>query len=178
MGAGGVEFDVRCLAGGMLVVGHDCEEETAGDLEPYLKVVASADLLVVFDWKGSGGEEVAAEMLAREGLLDRTLVSCEDVVALRRFKRARPTLATALSVERADQAEGAGQPDVDAIMLEHRAAEGHVVAGIRRAGLGLFFWTVNDPWRFAELESLAPDGVCTDRLGVLRGWCQGHGWHP
>ena len=44
------------------------------------------------------------------------------------------------------------------------------VAEIKRAGLGIFAWTVNSPADARRLEAAGVDGVATDHPGALREW--------
>ena len=162
LGAPAVEFDVWNRPDGALVVSHEPGDLPAPPVEPFLDLVAGSDVLLNLDWKGSGQEELVAELLDHRGLVGRTIVSSEDAAALALLKRVLPGVTTGLSVE----TEGipALSETVDAVMLYHRVASTDVTEAIRTAGRGLFLWTVGHPAEFAALLPYSPDGIATDAI--------------
>jgi glycerophosphoryl diester phosphodiesterase len=161
LGAPAVEFDVWNHPDGALVVSHEPGDLPAPPVEPFLDLVAASDVLLNLDWKGSGQEELVAELLDHRGLVGRTIVSSEEAAALARLKRVIPGVTTGLSVETELPALS---ETVDAVMLYHRVASTDVIEAIRAAGRGLFLWTVSHPAEFDALLPYSPDGIATDAI--------------
>jgi glycerophosphoryl diester phosphodiesterase len=189
----GVELDACNLADGSFVVQHDGWLELGSErvalptlqpddprvvaaglqpLEPVLEELADANILIVFDWKGFGAEQEAARLLARYGLVTRTLLSTSVTEALARFRDAEPRLATGLTVPRlSKRMPPAGSLGAlarrwgcSSVMLEKHFVSAPVVSAIREAGLGLFLWTAKTRQEFDELLRFQPDGIMTDAV--------------
>lgn len=191
LGAPAVEFDVCPLRDGTLVISHDAWVEVGSvrfplpNLDPddprvvaaalapagaHLEAMASSTAMLVFDWKGWAGEERAAAAIRDHGLADRTIFSTSNIDSLRRVA-AEPamTIALTLPIGRelapgTDIAALARQAGAAAIMLDKRYASSERTAEVRRAGLGLFFWTAYDLNRYRELLELRPDGIMTGNV--------------
>jgi glycerophosphoryl diester phosphodiesterase len=171
IGAPAVEFDVCNLGDGVWVVTHDRAAATPSmpRVEPFLEVVAGSSLMLNFDWKGKGQEEKIGRLLASFKLIDRTIVSTGDTIALTRIKEASPEVITGLSWDSPIRAIGRAsghsllrESRADALMLDYRIAAPEVVEAVRRAQAGLFLWTASDTATFYSLLSLRPDGIATD----------------
>jgi glycerophosphoryl diester phosphodiesterase len=180
IGARAVEFDVVPLPDGRLAVSHDPYEEgipAPPEVGPFLRVVASSELLLNLDWKGCGGEERVCTLLRRYGLVERTVVSSTDRQALVRLKDALPGVTTGLSVtaEVCRTAPGRSmaparisawirESRADAVMLDRRVASGEAIETVRGAGAGVFLWTAESKETYEKLATLSPDGIATDTI--------------
>ena len=97
------------------------------------------------------------------------LLSSFSIDALLAAKAAAPTLPRALLVDvlPADWEARCAEVGACALHLNHKALTADAVRTIRRAGLGLFCYTVNDPARARVLLAWGVDGFCTDRLDLI-----------
>jgi glycerophosphoryl diester phosphodiesterase len=170
LGAPGIEFDVCSLANGKLVVHHEpslaCE---AGEpVEPYLDLLADADALVLFDWKGDAWEHEAARSLRARGLLERTIFCSTDPRGLLRARTAEPALATGLSVDRPIDPGTLDrlltESGAQAATLSRACVREELAAMLRRTRRGLFVWTFSGHEDAAPFLRFSPDGVITDAI--------------
>lgn len=188
IGAPAVEFDVCNLKDGTLVISHDpwapingkkvpLAQLSPADLghelipcniprvEPFLEVVAGSNLLLNFDWKGNGYEDQVSESLQHYGLLERTVVSAEDIDVMVRLKQADPHVTTGLSLETVEAQQIPAllqESQADAVMLQYSLASPEMVAAVRAENAGLFLWTVRDTATYEYLLQFKPDGIATD----------------
>lgn len=65
----------------------------------------------------------------------------------------------------ADQAAAAG---LDGLNVHYAGVTKDFAQSVRKAGLGLYVWTVNDSAEAARLAKIGVDGITTDRPGWLR----------
>ena len=170
LGAAAVEFDVRSVGAGRLVVAHDPppESATAVAVEPFLEAIARSAVLLNFDWKGPRDEDRVGPLLASYGLVERTIVSADDPRPLRVMKQSMPQLTTGLSWEAALSPDHVPallrEAHADALMLDYHLVSPAIATAVREAGAGLFLWTVPDTATFESLRRFAPDGIATDAI--------------
>jgi glycerophosphoryl diester phosphodiesterase len=98
------------------------------------------------------------------------LFSSFSIAALAAAKKAAPEVPCAMLVKSLPKhwRELAQSLEVSAIDLNHANLDERKTAAVKKAGLGLFTYTVNDAARAQELFSWGVDGICTDRLDLLR----------
>lgn len=92
--------------------------------------------------------------------------SCE---ALRAAQRAVPDLPRACLFDRVplDWCEKLTSLGAVAIDTNHQHLSAKQAHAIKRAGFGLFCYTLNDPERAREVLSWGVDAICTDRIDLL-----------
>lgn len=175
-GCDGVEIDVRLAVGGQPVLSHDPPPgggEACPSLADALALVGAAVCAV--EIKGRGEEAARAARAACKVLLAEAApgprwILAFDPAALLAARDAAPGLGRVLNVKRradASVAEACGATVVD---LERRGVEEAQVAALRRAGLGVWAWVVDDgaeASRFAA-PPLSLDALITEDPVALR----------
>ncbi len=126
-----------------------------------------------------GIEEALVLALRARSLVDRAAVISFDLTSLQAVKRLEPGLracalvgkdyfkaAAALS---ADQiARSLAALGVDGVGVREQNLDRGLYEALRRAGLGVGAWTVDDPARMRQLASLGVDFITTNRPDLLR----------
>jgi glycerophosphoryl diester phosphodiesterase len=127
------------------------------------EIVAQTVARAYADRIGAGGD--------RAGRLrpDVPLLSSFARAALDAARRAAPDLPRGLLSERVP---AAWRDELDrlgcvALHCNHRSLERAQAAEIRRAGYGVFCYTVNDPRRALDLRAWGVDAFCTDRIDLI-----------
>jgi glycerophosphoryl diester phosphodiesterase len=120
-------------------------------------------------------EDAVVSLLERKGALERTLLAAEDDRIMRRIRSRAPGAATSASFgetreffERCFTARLEGYvPEARALQIPERFGDVELVnpatlAAIRRFGLELHVWTVNEESAIERLLRLGVDGVMSD----------------
>jgi glycerophosphoryl diester phosphodiesterase len=190
-----IELDVLREQEGRLIVAHDFDDAMTRqpmDLTEALDLFLEKPLEEVeidCDLKLVGGEAELAGALAGRGLLDRAMVSTQEVESLRKLRQlepdlrlgwtfprtkrdwtqygwARPALKAGLSALRrrypsilAKQGPGL---EVDAVWVFHPIITPKAVEVAHDIGVELMAWTVDDASRMRELLSMGVDGICSN----------------
>lgn len=194
-----VEFDVRGLDDGRLVLVHDRPRKPAPllpTLEEALAFLAGTDAGIHLDLKTRGVEDRVEEALRRHGLLERTLVSTFDVRTLRAFGEIEPGVRLGLTYPR--DRTGLGQRRVaarlvapalaairatlpgriarllaggraTAAVLHWQVVSREIVERCRSLGVAVLVWTVDDRDRVRRLDEMGVDGVITNDPRVFGG---------
>lgn len=131
------------------------------------------------DASGTPGDQDVAEkavvLIEELGMIGRVLISSFNHSYLRRVKSANPDLLTAALVE---------NPAADpARLVRELGALGYNpgierfrpndIPAIRKAGVEVFVWTVNDPQSMRELITNGVSGIFTDFPQILKDILQG-----
>lgn len=97
------------------------------------------------------------------------LLSSFSVAALNAARSEAPELSRAWLTERipAGWQVQAAALGVVAVHTNHQHLTAALAQEIKRAGLGLFCYTVNEPERARELLGWGVDGICTDRIDLI-----------
>ncbi|PHV37579.1 glycerophosphodiester phosphodiesterase [Janthinobacterium sp. BJB304] len=97
------------------------------------------------------------------------LLSSFSIAALEAARQAAPELARGWLVEQIpeDWARTAKDLDVVALHCDHHQLTRALALEVKKAGLGLFCYTVNTPERASELLAWGVDGFCTDRIDLI-----------
>lgn len=194
-GFDGFEMDLQLTADGEVVVVHDESLERTTDWPALVAEVTVADLaqhptpdgpvpmlhelyaaltaykgLWNLELKGEGVAGPALQLAAASPFAARTLVTCMDAQPLREAQRTHPSIPRGLITigwpDEADleeaQAAGCTWLMADEAFLDQGAAQ-----HIRRKGLRLGVWTVNDPERARECVTWGAELVMTDTREVL-----------
>jgi glycerophosphoryl diester phosphodiesterase len=103
---------------------------------------------------------------ARAGL---PLFSSFSSVALRAAQRAAPEIPRACLFDRVplDWCEKLTSLEATAMDVNHQHLSAKQAQAIKRAGFGLFCYTLNDPERAREVLAWGVDAICTDRIDLL-----------
>jgi glycerophosphoryl diester phosphodiesterase len=190
-----IELDVLREQEGTLIVAHDFDDALrrrpmdlteALDLflqEPLDKVEIDCDL------KLPGREAELAGALAGRGLIERTMVSTQEIESLRKLRQLEPDLRLGWTYPKtkrdwtqygwASPALRAGlatlrrrypsilakrgpELDVNAVWVYHPIITPRTVEAARGIGVELIAWTVDDVTRMRELLEMGVDGICSN----------------
>lgn len=118
--------------------------------------------------KAPGAEGAVLELLQRQGLLDRTLLSSFVPSVLVELRRLAPGASRYLLVEEWGPEEERVAREVGAggVCLADAAATAPVLARLREAALPVVVWTVDDAARIEALLGAGVRGVITNRPEV------------
>jgi glycerophosphoryl diester phosphodiesterase len=190
-----IELDVLREQEGRLVVAHDFDDALRRQpmditealdlfLEPPLDEVE-----VDCDLKLAGSEAELVGVLEGRGLLERTMVSTQEIDSLRKLRQlapdlrlgwtypktkrdwtqygwAQPALRAGLSALRrrypSTLAKQAPHLHVNAVWVYHPIITEKAVDLAHDLGLELMAWTVDDPARMRELLAMGVDGICSN----------------
>jgi glycerophosphoryl diester phosphodiesterase len=191
-----IEFDVLRSRDGRLVLAHDYADAERRDcltmeegLEHFAGEAYSGVELDV-DLKLPGYEREVVDGLARNGLLERSLVSTMYEESLDRLGELQPGLRRGWSVPRVKRnyltaplvvripvygmaafmrarlpalaAARIRAGRCEAIMSHHILVSARLVRAVQRAGGQLYVWTVDEAPKIRALEALGVDGVITN----------------
>ncbi len=190
-----IELDVLREQEGRLIVAHDFDEALRRrpmDLTEALDLFLEPPLDQVeidCDLKLAGGEAELAGALAGRGLLDRAMVSTQEISSLLKLRQlepdmrlgwtypktkrdwtqygwAKPALRAGLSALRRRYpsllAKQGPDLQVDAVWVYHPIITPKAVDVAHELGLELIAWTVDDAGRMRELLAMGVDGICSN----------------
>ena len=190
-----IELDVLREQEGRLIVAHDFDDALRRrpmDLTEALDLFLEPpldDVEIDCDLKLSGREAELAGALAGRGLLDRAMVSTQEIDSLRKLRQlepdlrlgwtypktkrdwtqygwARPALRAGLSAlrRRYPSALAKQAPDLklNAVWVFHPIITQKAVDVAHELGLELMAWTVDDAERMRELLAMGVDGICSN----------------
>jgi glycerophosphoryl diester phosphodiesterase len=194
-----VEFDVRQLQGGRLVLAHDRPRGSIAELptlDEVLAFLARTDAGAHLDLKAHGAEAVVADALRRHGLVERTVVSSfrpqtlvalgavepavrlgitypRDRIGLGRRQVAAPFVGGVLAALRrrlAARIQGIlVRAGATAAVLHWQVLNAAVVERCHAVGAAVLAWTVDDPVWVRRLDDLGVDAVVTNDPGIFAG---------
>ncbi|MGA9371645.1 MAG: glycerophosphodiester phosphodiesterase family protein [Solirubrobacterales bacterium] len=190
-----IELDVLREQEGRLIVAHDFDEALRRrpmDLTEALDLFLEPPLDQVeidCDLKLAGGEAELAGALAGRGLLDRAMVSTQEISSLLKLRQlepdlrlgwtyprtkrdwtqygwARPALRAGLSALRRRYpsilAKQGPELQVNAVWVYHPVITPKAVEVAHEIGVELMAWTVDDAGRMRELLAMGVDGICSN----------------
>lgn len=169
-GADYVEFDVRAILDGRLVVAHDPIRADPPPGTPTLDETFEALRgrvgLAVEAKEGAAMRGALAALAAHRIAADDVIVLSFRIRDLSHARRIRPDLRYVLHLGR--------RPDPTAatrfwgVGFRDESARPRQIALARSLGLATTVFTINEPARMRELASLGVTGILTDRPGLLR----------
>jgi glycerophosphoryl diester phosphodiesterase len=190
-----VELDVLREQEGRLIVAHDFDDALRRqpmDLTEALDLFLEPPLDEVeidCDLKLAGREAELVGALEGRGLVERAMVSTQEIDSLRKLRQlepelrlgwtfpktkrdwtqygwARPALKAGLSALRRRYpsilAKQAPELQVDAVWVYHPIITAKAVDVAHELGLELMAWTVDDAGRMRELLAMGVDGICSN----------------
>jgi glycerophosphoryl diester phosphodiesterase len=190
-----IELDILREQEGRLIVAHDFDDALTRrpmDVTEALDLFLEAPLDQVeidCDLKLPGREAELAGALAGRGLLDRAMVSTQEIDSLRKLRQLEPDLRlgwTYPKTKRDWTQYGWAQPalkaglatlrrrypsilakqgpglEVDAVWVYHPIITPKAVDVAHEIGVELIAWTVDDAPRMRELLDLGVDGICSN----------------
>jgi glycerophosphoryl diester phosphodiesterase len=190
-----VELDVLREQEGRLIVAHDFDDALRRrpmDLTEALDLFLEPPLDKVeidCDLKLPGSEAELVGVLEGRGLLERAMVSTQEIDSLRKLRQLEPDLRlgwTYPKTKRDWTQYGWAQPalraglsalrrrypsilakqgpdlQVDAVWVYHPIITPKAVEVAHEIGLELMAWTVDDAGRMRELLSMGVDGICSN----------------
>ncbi len=192
-GADLVEFDV----GEGLLVGHPGVEPSGRPptLDDALAYLAGTETGAHIDLKIEGVESLVAAAVRRHGLEERTIVSSNSALPLRRFAGLAPGLVRAFGYPQdrhgisrfswpgpiVEASVVSIRPvlrlrlpfllrrsQAEALSLHHALVSTALVDDMHRRGLPVLAWTVNQPEGVVRLARMGVDGIVSDDPGMAR----------
>jgi glycerophosphoryl diester phosphodiesterase len=190
-----IELDVLRAKEGRLIVAHDYEDALSRrpmDLTDALGLFQRPpldDVDIDCDLKLPGREAELAGALEGHGLLDRAMVSTQEIESLKRLRQlepdlrlgwtfpktkrdwtqygwAQPALKAGLSALRRRYpgilAKRAPELNVQAVWVYHPIITPKAVEVAHELDLELIAWTVDDAERMRELIAMGVDGICSN----------------
>jgi len=116
-----------------------------------------------------GIEERVVSMVEIYDVVDRVLVQSFDHAAIGRVRSLNQEIPVGALVARAPLDPSLLRPEaISAICPGAEVLTEALLAEIRRAGLGCYVWTVNEPAQMDRLVEWGVSGIITDRPGLLR----------
>jgi len=116
-----------------------------------------------------GIEERVVSMLEIYDVVNRVLVQSFDHAAIARVRTLNPEIPVGALVAQAPLDPNLLRPEsVTAICPGAPILTAALLGEIRRAGLGCYVWTVNEPAQMDRLVEWGVSGIITDRPGLLR----------
>jgi glycerophosphoryl diester phosphodiesterase len=190
-----IELDVLRAREGTLIVAHDYDDALRRrpmDLAVALDLFLEPPLDHVeidCDLKLPGREAELAGALAGRGLVERAMVSTQEIVSLRKLRQLEPDLRlgwTYPKTKRDWTQYGWAQPalragiatlrrrfpgvlakkgpglDVDAVWVYHPIITPKLVEVAHELNLELIAWTVDDARQMGDLLAMGVDGICSN----------------
>jgi glycerophosphoryl diester phosphodiesterase len=194
-GANALELDLRVTLDAHLVVLHDATLlRTAGSprplaqltvaelatLDPAVRPPTLADVLdrytAATDWvlelkqPTPAAEHAVTTALTTRGLHHSAVVQSFDGGALRRIRRAAPSLTVAQLLRHAPSARRLRRlaTFASAVGIPHTRVGMPLLLQSHACGLGVLAWTPNEPSDIARLTAIGIDGVITDVPDLAR----------
>jgi glycerophosphoryl diester phosphodiesterase len=190
-----VELDVLRDKDGRLIVAHDYEDAIRRrpmDLTECLDLFTAPPLEEVeidCDLKLAGREAELAGAIAGRGLLDRTMVSTQEIESLLKLRQLEPDLRLGWTYPRTKRdwtqygwaqpalragiatlrrrypgllAKRAPELGVQAVWLYHPLVTPRAIEVAHEIGVEVYAWTVDDAPRMKELIEMGVDGICSN----------------
>jgi glycerophosphoryl diester phosphodiesterase len=190
-----VELDVLRAKEGRLIVAHDYEDAIRRrpmDLTECLDLFTEPPLDEVeidCDLKLAGREAELAGAIAGRGLLDRTMVSTQEIGSLLKLRQMEPDLRLGWTYPKTKRdwtqygwaqpalragiatlrrrypgllAKRAPELGVQAVWVYHPVITPKAVDAAHEIGVEIYAWTVDDAARMKELIAMGVDGICSN----------------
>jgi glycerophosphoryl diester phosphodiesterase len=190
-----IELDVLRAKEGRLIVAHDFDDalrrrpmDLAEALDLFLEKPLD-EVEIDCDLKLPGREAELAGALEGSGLLERAMVSTQEIESLRKLRQlepdlrlgwtypktkrdwtqvpwAQPALRAGISALRRRYpsilAKQGPELEVDAVWVYHPLITSKAVEVAHDIGVELMAWTVDDAGRMRELLEMGVDGICSN----------------
>jgi glycerophosphoryl diester phosphodiesterase len=132
---------------------------------------------LLLDLKGQYGDReerfagALADMLEQMDLAEQTTICGQNWSLLTHLRRVAPSLKVHYSIDSARQLEAFQamlQSDrIGRICLNQSLVEPPLIERLKRSGMTIYTWTVDDLWRAHELLELGVDGIISNSLEML-----------
>ena len=124
---------------------------------------------VKVDQNAAQNEEFV-DVIRRNGLSDRTVVTSNDLDRLAQIEKLAPDLPRMLFVgEKVPVSRLAGEK-LWAVAVNHEVATKDYITELKKAGLITIVWTVNEEKAWAEARSAGAEKVLTDKPSAYADW--------
>jgi glycerophosphoryl diester phosphodiesterase len=190
-----VELDVLRAKEGRLIVAHDYEDAIRRrpmDLTECLDLFTApplAEVEIDCDLKLAGREAELAGAIEGRGLLDRAMVSTQEIESLLKLRQLEPDLRLGWTYPRTKRdwtqygwaqpalragiatlrrrypgllAKRAPELGVQAVWVYHPLITPKAVEVAQEIGVEIYAWTVDDAARMKELIEMGVDGICSN----------------
>jgi glycerophosphoryl diester phosphodiesterase len=105
------------------------------------------------------------------GLRDRTVITSFNLDWLRQIRAADPTIKRMLFVSGTPVAAGSLKDEgLYAVAVDQGVASKQYIADLKKIGVKVMVWTVNDPQQWARVVAFGPDILMTDYPARFKEW--------
>jgi glycerophosphoryl diester phosphodiesterase len=104
------------------------------------------------------------------GLSDRTVVTSTDLDRLAQIKKLAPDLPRMLFVSEQVPVSELVDAKVWAVAVKYDVAAKDYITELKKAGIVVVVWTVNEEQAWAKAKSAGADKVLTDKPGAYKTW--------
>ena len=174
-----IEFDVRRWRGDLVLAHTVLDARRGGNVSlhealAHLSAPRFDDVELNVDVKHVGVESDLLGALRQAHLLHRTLISSQVPAVLSAIRDLDPQVRTGISIGgrvarlsrryndwRAEVLAGLAEQRWDALMVQHRLINAHLVGEVNERGGRLYAWTVNKRGSIESLRGLGVHGITT-----------------
>jgi glycerophosphoryl diester phosphodiesterase len=110
------------------------------------------------------------DVIRSNGLSDRTVVTSNDLDRLAEIKKLASDLPRMLFIGEKVPASQLAQEDLWAVAVNHEVATKSYITELKKAGLVVIVWTVNEEQAWEKARSAGADKVLTDKPKAYAAW--------
>jgi glycerophosphoryl diester phosphodiesterase len=114
------------------------------------------------------------DVIRKNGLSDRTVVTSTDLDRLAQIKKLAPDLPRMLFVSEQIHVSQLAHEGLWAVGVNYDVAAKSYIAQLKKAGLVVIVWTVNEEQAWAKAKAAGADKVLTDKPRAYAAWLAKH----
>jgi glycerophosphoryl diester phosphodiesterase len=114
------------------------------------------------------------DVIRKNGLSDRTVVTSTDLDRLAQIKKLAPDLPRMLFVSKQIPVSQLAHEGLWAVAVNYDVAAKSYIAQLKKAGLVVIVWTVNEEQAWAKAKAAGADKVLTDKPRAYAAWLATH----
>jgi glycerophosphoryl diester phosphodiesterase len=112
------------------------------------------------------------DVIRSNGLSDRTVVTSNNLDWLAEIKKLAPDLPRMLFVGEQVPVSQLAEEDLFAVAVNHEVATKNYVTGLKKAGIIVVVWTVNEERAWEQAKAAGADKVLTDKPSAYAAWLE------
>jgi glycerophosphoryl diester phosphodiesterase len=110
------------------------------------------------------------DVIRSNGLSNRTVVTSADVDRLAQIKKLAPNLPRMLFISEQVPVSELDHEDLWAVAVNYDVAAKNYIAALKKAGLIVIVWTVNEEQAWAKAKAAGADKILTDKPQAYADW--------
>jgi glycerophosphoryl diester phosphodiesterase len=114
------------------------------------------------------------DVIQRNGMSDRTVVTSTDLDRLAQIKNLAPDLRRMLFISKQISVSQLAHEGLWAVAVKDDVAAKSYIAQLKKAGLVVIVWTVNEEQAWAKAKAAGADKVLTDKPRAYAAWLAKH----